>query len=103
VAIPSICSIKCVRRGQGSTAHDIGIAKGEPADPNLAGLKEMTGLGWVDFEVSPHSPDDISYEANAEYAKGTDRKLYAIGDGAAVNVSDASIEVVGEGEWKVFN
>jgi len=84
------------------TGPTIGISGVEPADPNLPGLKDLTGLGWVDFEISPHSPDDISYESNQAYAKTASHKLYAIDDATAIKVVDDVVEVISEGRYKEF-
>lgn len=79
------------------------IASVDNGDTNLPALNDLAGLKLVDFEISPHTPDDVSYEANAEYAKTTSNKLYLMDDKTALKVKDAEVEVVSEGEWRLLN
>lgn len=82
---------------------NIGIAPVDNGDPNLPGIEDLTGLGLVDFEISPHTPEMVSDEANTEYARTTNDQLYAIDDETAIKVVDKYIEVVGGGKWKIYN
>jgi dipeptidase E len=65
------------------------------------------GAGLVDFAIIPHyqnpnHPDASS--ANAElWAKKLPVPVYAIDDQTAIKVIDGNIEVISEGEWKLFN
>ncbi|HEV2633571.1 MAG TPA: Type 1 glutamine amidotransferase-like domain-containing protein [Actinocrinis sp.] len=64
------------------------------------------GVGLVDFAVIPHleHPDhaDASF-ANAEkWAARIPAPTYAIDDESAVKVVDGVVEVVSEGQWKLF-
>ena len=64
------------------------------------------GAGLVDFAVIPHleHPDhpDASL-ANAEkWAAHIPAPTYAIDDESAVKVVDGAVEVVSEGQWKLF-
>lgn len=81
----------------------IAISGVEPGDPNDVGMTDFTGLGWVDFEVSPHTPDLVSKKDVAKYAKTINRELYAIDDGKAVLCVENQVTVVGEGFAQKFN
>ena len=64
-------------------------------------------LGLVDFTLYPHldhedMPD--TSQANIEkWASGIPAPTYAIDDETAITVVDGSVEVVSEGNWKLFN
>lgn len=77
----------------------IAIASVDDGDENKVGITDLTGLGFVDFEVSPHTPEDISIEGNLEYSKTTPRKLLLLDNNSAVKVTD-DIEVISTGEWR---
>jgi len=63
-------------------------------------------LGMVDFSIFPHLdhpdlPDNTM--ANAEnWAAGIGGPAYAIDDETAIKVTDGTVEVVTEGNWKQF-
>jgi dipeptidase E len=63
-------------------------------------------LGLVDFSIFPHLdnqdlPDNCM--ANAEkWAAGMPQPAYLIDDQTAIKVTDGAVEVVSEGQWKVF-
>ncbi|MFI5240614.1 MAG: Type 1 glutamine amidotransferase-like domain-containing protein [Candidatus Saccharimonadia bacterium] len=78
----------------------IAIASVDDGDENLIGLKDLTGLRFVDFEVSPHTPEWVSYKANEEYAKSITNKLYAIDDETAIKIVYEAVEVISEGKWR---
>ena len=65
-----------------------------------------SALGIVDFSIFPHVdhedlPDNTM--ANAEkWAAGLPNPAYAIDDQTAIKVTDGSVEVVTEGNWKLF-
>ncbi len=77
----------------------IAIASVDDGDENAVGISDLTGLGFVDFEVSPHTPEDVSVEGNLEYSKTTPRKLLLLDDNSAVKVTD-SLEIITEGQWQ---
>jgi dipeptidase E len=81
----------------------IAIAPVDNGDEDLWNTKDLTGLGLVDFEVSPHTPESVSYEANEAYAKTTPNPLYAYDNDTAIKVVDGKVVVIGEGEWKRYN
>lgn len=80
---------------------NIAIASVDDGDENLIGLTDLNGLSIVDFEISPHTPEWVSYEANNEYAKDIMNRLYMIDDETAVKIVDGIEEVVSEGEWRL--
>lgn len=82
---------------------DISIATVEHADPNEVGLTDMKGLGLVDFEVSPHTPDSVSYKKFQEYANSHKRLIYGFDDQTALFVQGDDVRVVGDGVCKMLN
>jgi dipeptidase E len=64
------------------------------------------GVGLVDFAVIPHflNPRHLgSSVANAEkWAARIPVPTYALDDDSAIKVVDGTVEVVSEGEWKLF-
>lgn len=63
-------------------------------------------LGLVDFSICPHLADEGlpgNTMAEAEsWAAGIDGPAYAIDDETAIQVVDGTVEVVSEGNWKLF-
>ncbi|MFC5604446.1 Type 1 glutamine amidotransferase-like domain-containing protein [Sporosarcina koreensis] len=63
-------------------------------------------LGLVDFAIFPHLDHEMlpyNTMANAEkWAAGIQGPAYAIDDQTAIKVIDGAIEVVSEGDWKLF-
>lgn len=82
---------------------NIGIAGVGPADENLPGITDLAGLGIADFEVSPHTPELVSYQDTEEYARENKRKVYAVSDKTAIKLVDRKVEIVGEENWKLFD
>ncbi|MBL0385127.1 Type 1 glutamine amidotransferase-like domain-containing protein [Tumebacillus sp. ITR2] len=64
-------------------------------------------LGLVDFAMFPHLDHEMLPEntmANAEkWAAGMQGPAYAMDDDTAIKVIDGAVEVVSEGNWKLFN
>ena len=64
-------------------------------------------LGVVDFSIFPHLDHPMLPEntmADAErWAAGLSNPAYAIDDDTAVKVVDGSVEVVSEGNWRLFS
>lgn len=77
----------------------IAIASIDGGDVNLPGLTDLTGVGLVDFEISPHAPEHVSHASNEEYKKTSKNPLYQIDDQTAIKVVDGAIEVISEGKW----
>lgn len=80
----------------------IEVASMPPGDPNLPSLKDLTGLGWVNFEIEPHCDKD-RFALVEEYAANKPYPVYAIDDQSAVKVDGDNVEVISEGTWKKFN
>jgi dipeptidase E len=62
------------------------------------------GAGLVDFSIIPHvefdDPQDVAYAE--KWAGRLPVPAYAIDDDTAVTVIDGAVEVVSEGQWKLF-
>jgi len=65
------------------------------------------GAGLVDFALIPHFDNSDHPDAcgtNAEkWAAKLPVPVYAIDDNTAIKVTDGTVEVVSEGNWKLFN
>lgn len=63
-------------------------------------------LGVVDFSIFPHVGHPMlpynTMEAAERWAAGLGGPAYAIDDETAVVVTDAGVEIVSEGDWKLF-
>lgn len=77
----------------------IKIAEG--ADENVPGIKDLTGLGLVDFEINVHC-DAAGLEATKEYADKSDYAVYALDDLSAIRVIDGDVAVISGGSWKRY-
>lgn len=64
------------------------------------------GMGWVEFALIPHYRAEDHPDASAINAEIWAAKLplrtYAIDDDTAIAVADGKIEVISEGQWKLF-
>ena len=79
----------------------IAVAGLEPGDENIPGITDLTGLGYVDFEVEPHC-DKARFDAVAEYAKTTKNPVYALDDLSAIRVIDGTVDVISDGTWQYY-
>jgi len=65
------------------------------------------GAGFVDFTIIPHYNNEKHRDAcgvnAATWAAMLPVPVYAIGEQTAIKVVDHTIEIISEGEWKVFN
>jgi dipeptidase E len=65
------------------------------------------GAGLVDFALIPHFDHDDHPDASPSNAEKWAAKLpvpvYAIDDETAIKVNSGTVEVVSEGQWKLFN
>ena len=63
-------------------------------------------LGLVDFSIFPHlereDMPDTSLADIERWAAGIPVPAYAIDDQTAIKVTDGAVEVVSEGQWKLF-
>lgn len=71
------------------------------------GAGDDRGVGLVDFLVRPHLNStqfgvDLGVEAMSRAAAKVDRPLYAIDDESGLMVVDGHVDVVSEGEWRLF-
>jgi dipeptidase E len=64
-------------------------------------------LGLVDFTLYPHLDRENNPEASLanieKWASGIPVPTYAIDDDTAIKVVDGTVEVVSEGNWKLFS
>jgi dipeptidase E len=64
-------------------------------------------LGIVDFSICPHlAPEGMPGNSMAEaeqWAAGIAGPAYAIDDETAIRVVDGAVDVVSEGQWKLFS
>jgi dipeptidase E len=64
-------------------------------------------LGLVDFTLKPHLDregfEDASMANIEKWSAGVPVPTYAIDDQTAIRVADGAVDVVSEGNWKVFN
>jgi dipeptidase E len=64
-------------------------------------------LGLVDFAMFPHLEHEMlpynTMAAAEKWAAGMQGPAYAIDDQTAIKVIDGAVEVVSEGEWKLFS
>lgn len=81
----------------------IEIALVEPGDSNDVGITDFRGLNIVDFEISPHVPEIVSYDNVEKYSKTTKNKIYAIDHNSAILVQDKSVQIIGGGACKIYN
>lgn len=77
----------------------IAVAGVDNGDVNLPGITDLTGLGFVDFEISPHTPEYVSHDGNKKYVQNSKVVLYGLDDQSAIKITDGVMEVVSEGEW----
>jgi dipeptidase E len=63
-------------------------------------------LGVVEFSIFPHleNPDlpDNTMAAAERWAAGMEGPAYAIDDETAIRVVDGTVDVISEGQWKLF-
>jgi len=64
-------------------------------------------LGLVDFSIFPHlAPEGVPGNTMAEaerWAAEIDGPAYAMDDDTAIRVVDGTVDVVSEGNWRLFN
>lgn len=80
----------------------IGIALVEPPDDNFLKMEDFIGLGWVDFEVSPHTPCYVPLKNVSRYASSCPSPLYAFDDGVALYWENDNVKIIGNGFSKKF-
>ena len=66
-------------------------------DDNDENLKNLTGMGLVNFEVFPHYRNSKRYdEALQEYSQDKDDPIYALPDGSGIVLTDEELSFVGK-------
>lgn len=78
---------------------NIAVAAVDDGDENTPGIKNLKGLGLIDFEVSPHTPEDVTVKGNLEFSKTTSSKILMLDNQSAVSVIDKEIRIISEGSW----
>lgn len=81
----------------------IAVANIEPPDDNIVGITDLTGLGWVEYEISPHTPESLTYESNELYAQTTQNTVYALDDKSAIEVNGHEVSLISEGDIVIYN
>lgn len=77
------------------------IAMADGVDENTVGLKDLSGLSYVNFEINVHC-DAAMLEQTAEYAGASDHDVYALDDLSAIAVEAGKTEVLSGGSWKFY-
>jgi len=67
-------------------------------------LVRAEGVGLVDFAIIPHVDyaDRQDVAIAAQWAARIPAPTYAIDDQTAIKVTDGNVEVVSEGQWRLF-
>jgi dipeptidase E len=90
------------RSAERLSSEDLVIAR--PDGDVTMTLVHAEGAGQVDFQVLPHvdygDPHDVA--AAEKWASRLTIPAYALDDASAVKVVDGAVEVVSEGQWKLF-
>ncbi len=76
-------------------------------DGSDMGVGAEKSLGFVDFTLIPHyaHPDrpEMTDATLGKWASGVPVPTYAIDDQTAIRVVDGEVDVISEGQWRVFN
>ena len=70
-------------------------------DQNTVGLKDLQGLGLVDFLISPHYIPEHEAVINENKTK-VHYPIFALTDSQAILVNDEDVRFIGPGEFKKF-
>ncbi|MBI2414957.1 Type 1 glutamine amidotransferase-like domain-containing protein [candidate division WWE3 bacterium] len=89
-----------VSAGSIVATSSVAIANVEPADENVVGIEDFTGLCWVNFEISPHTPEIVSLESVEKYSKENNSHIFAFDDKTALELNNGEMVVVSEGFWQ---
>lgn len=71
-------------------------------DENVPDLKDLSGLGLVNFEIVTHCDMPLFEKAEA-YAKKSPNPVYALDDLSAILVVDGESTVISKGSWKLYD
>lgn len=80
----------------------IAIAGVDDGDVNNSGITDVTGLHFVDFEISVHTPESVSHEGNKKYRETISNELYALDNESGIVVENEKVDVVSEGTWCLY-
>ena len=70
---------------------------GEDCDDNFIGIEDITALGLVDFEFSPHwSGNQEDLFLLGEYAQAEETTIYVCRDGSGIVVNGEEIKLIGD-------
>jgi dipeptidase E len=90
--------------GSALTSEDIVVAT--PKGDLTATFVTAQGAGMVDFALIPHlehvDHPDASLDNAEKWAARLPVPVYGIDDATAVKVTEGKVEVVSEGQWKLF-
>lgn len=79
---------------------------GVPFDGSYAPVGSERALGLVDFSLVPHMGHEMFPDRNPDgvkrFAAGLGVPTYGIDDQTAIKVVDGAVEVISEGNWKLF-
>jgi dipeptidase E len=111
--LPSLTELTYVGVSAGSIVvtpfnHDAEFDLGNVPEGSDRGLEEGDrGLGLVDFTLVPHLDHvdfvpEHSLAGIEEWAAGVPAPTYAIDDQTAIKVVDGAVEVISEGQWRLF-
>jgi dipeptidase E len=94
------------RSGGGSALKSEDIMFSTPGGEISATFVTAQGAGLVDFALIPHldhaDHPDASLPNAEKWAARLPVPVYAIDDETAIKVTDGAVEVVSEGNWKLF-
>ena len=80
----------------------IAVAAIPPGDENYLNLQDLTGLGFVNFEIEPHC-DQHRFKQVEEYSKTRPNAVYALDDLSALKIVDDTVEVISGGSWRYYD
>jgi dipeptidase E len=93
------------RRGSGDELSTEDIVFDTPDGERRMILVQAQGVGLVDFAIIPHVDyaDHQDMAIAEQWAAKIPAPTYAIDDETAIKVTDGNVEVVSEGQWKLFS
>jgi len=91
-----------VSAGSVVMGQSIEVASLEPADPNIPGITDLTGIGCANFNIEPHC-DELRFNVLETWAESQSTTLYALDDQSAIKIDGDQLDVVSEGNWKKFS
>lgn len=77
----------------------IAIASVDDGDENTPGITDLRGLNVIDFELSPHTPEDVSIKGNLEYSKHTKNMILMYDNQSSVMIQGNQLSIISEGKW----